>query len=116
MAWSELHLLFLSPIGLTIWLYSNDNLNRIPSNVSSVVDLLDAKGISWGAYQEDLPYTGFEGNAWTNQQTGANDYVRKHNPPIIYDSVATNVTRRSQVKSLTSFQDDLAANKLPQCK
>lgn len=28
-----------------------------------------------------MPYTGFEGFAWKNQQTGANDYVRKHNPP-----------------------------------
>lgn len=38
------------------------------------------KHISWAEYQENMPYSGFEGYAWVNQQTGANDYVRKHNP------------------------------------
>lgn len=42
----------------------NDDFNSINSNVSSIVDLLEAKGISWGAYQEDMPYSGFEGFAW----------------------------------------------------
>jgi hypothetical protein len=35
------------------------------------VDLLDDKGVSWGLYQEDMPYTGFQGD-WVNQKTGAN--------------------------------------------
>jgi len=29
-------------------------------------------------YQEDMPYSGFEGFGWVNQKNGANDYVRKH--------------------------------------
>lgn len=56
----------------------NDNFNQVPSNISSVIDLLEDQGISWGHYQEDLPYTGFEGFAWINQRTHQNDYVRKH--------------------------------------
>jgi len=51
----------------------------LPNNVSSLVDLLEAKGISWAEYQEDLPYTGFQGFSKTNAN-GKNDYVRKHNP------------------------------------
>lgn len=51
----------------------NDKFNFIDSNVSTIVDLLETKGISWAEYQEDMPYTGFEGNAWVNQETGAND-------------------------------------------
>jgi acid phosphatase len=43
-----------------------------------MVDLLEAKGVSWSEYMEDLPYSGFEGNAYVNQDTGINDYVRKH--------------------------------------
>lgn len=58
----------------------NDDLNFITNNVSSIVDLLEDKGISWGHYQEDMPYSGFEGYSWVNQETGANDYVRKHDP------------------------------------
>jgi hypothetical protein len=57
---------------------NGDPFIAIPQNVSSIVDLLEDKGISWSLYQEDLPYSGFQGFAWVNQKTGANDYVRKH--------------------------------------
>jgi len=30
----------------------NDDFHAIPANVSTIVDLLDSKGISWGEYQE----------------------------------------------------------------
>lgn len=56
---------------------TDDSFQRISSGVKTIVDLLEAKGISWGVYQEDMPYSGFEGN-YVNQKTKANDYVRKH--------------------------------------
>lgn len=91
----------------------NDNFNSVTNNVSSVIDLLEARGISWGAYQEDMPYAGFEGFSYVNQVTKANDYVRKHNPPMIY--AANNSPQRlSQIKNFTSFESDLNANTLPQ--
>lgn len=36
----------------------NDDFLAAPANISTVVDLLDTKGISWGEYQEDQPYAG----------------------------------------------------------
>ena len=57
---------------------NGDPFIDVPNNVSSVVDLLEDKGISWSLYQEDMPYSGFQGFAWVNQQNGRNDYVRKH--------------------------------------
>lgn len=93
----------------------NDDFNQIASNISTVVDLLDYKGISWGEYQEDMPYTGYIGFNFTNQQnTSHNDYVRKHNPLIVYDSVSSNATRLSLIKNFTLFESDLAAKTLPQ--
>ncbi|KAF8992745.1 phosphoesterase family-domain-containing protein [Cyathus striatus] len=92
----------------------NDNLNHMPVNVSSVVDLLEEKGISWAEYQEDMPSTGFPDFQFLNPTTGKNDYVRKHNPLIIYDSVANVSSRSSQIKNFTSFFEDLDNNKLPQ--
>ena len=92
----------------------NDNFNEVPSNISTLIDLLEDKGISWGEYQEDMPYSGFEGYSWINQKTGANDYVRKHNPAILYNSVTENAERLSQIKNTTMFYKDLAANRLPQ--
>lgn len=93
---------------------NHDDLTAIPSNVSSIVDLLEAKKISWAAYQEDMPYTGFQGFDYRNQQTGANDYVRKHNPPVLHDSVANQPSRLNQIKNLTLFYEDLKADALPQ--
>jgi acid phosphatase len=93
----------------------NDDFNQVPANVSTVVDLLDTKGISWGEYQEDMPYTGYTGFNFTNQQnTSHNDYVRKHNPLIIYESVTSNATRLSLIKNFTLFESDLKAQTLPQ--
>ncbi|KAK4545484.1 hypothetical protein LTR36_002834 [Oleoguttula mirabilis] len=91
----------------------NDDFNQIDANVSSVIDLLEDKGISWGTYQEDMPYTGFEGYSWVNQETLANDYVRKHNPPVIYNA-NTSPRRLSYQKNLTEFHTDLANKDLPQ--
>jgi hypothetical protein len=54
-----------------------DLFSRIDKSSKTIVDLLDAKGISWSEYQEDMPYSGFQGD-YVNQQNGANDYVRKH--------------------------------------
>ena len=75
---------------------------------------MEDKGISWGAYEEDMPYTGFEGFDFPNPVTQANMYVRKHNPPVIYDSVATVPERLNKIKNTTEFQKDLQANALPQ--
>jgi acid phosphatase len=93
---------------------NNDNFNQIPSNVSSIIDLLESKGISWGEYQEDLPYTGFEGYQYLNQETQANDYVRKHNPAVIYNSVAEKKGRLQNIKNTTLFHEDLKHDRLPQ--
>ncbi|KAF4988002.1 hypothetical protein FGRMN_10050 [Fusarium graminum] len=99
----------------------NDAFNRNPRNVSTVIDLLEARGISWGLYQEDQPYSGFEGMSWVNHENGANDYVRKHNPAVLHDSIATSERRLSQIKNLSlvdtensMFHKDLKENKLPQ--
>ncbi|KKY18035.1 putative acid phosphatase [Phaeomoniella chlamydospora] len=92
----------------------NDNFNQFPANISTVIDLLEARGISWGEYQEDMPYSGFEGFSFVNQKTGANDYVRKHNPAILYNANADSSQRLSQMKNLTMFYEDLKNDQLPQ--
>ncbi|KAH8820550.1 acid phosphatase [Xylogone sp. PMI_703] len=93
---------------------NGDAFTAVPSNVSTVADLLEDKGISWGVYQEDMPYSGFQGFSWVNQQNGKNDYVRKHNPAILFDSVTNVPERLAVIKNLTMFYSDLEANLLPQ--
>ena len=103
---------YIAAIGGDYFGMDNDKANAVPSNVSTIVDLLEDKGISWAEYQEDMPYSGFQGASYST--TGGNDYVRKHNPAIIYDSVAKSPERSANIKNFTLFQSDLAANTLPQ--
>lgn len=91
-----------------------DEFVQIPANISTVVDLLDTKGISWGEYQEDIPYPGFEGWNFSNTDPFQEDYVRKHNPLVMFNSVTSNATRLSLIKSFKLFEEDLANKTLPQ--
>ncbi|PHH68045.1 hypothetical protein CDD82_888 [Ophiocordyceps australis] len=100
---------------------NHDRFLRSPRNISTVLDLLDSKKISWSLYQEDMPFSGYEGKHYVNQDYGANDYVRKHNPAIMHDSVTYSEQRLSQVKNLSMtypsssmFHHDLHNDKLPQ--
>ena len=61
-----------------------------------------------------MPYTGYQGFDYRNQETGANMYVRKHNPAVLYDSVAQKPERLANIKNLTLFQEDLKNDELPQ--
>ncbi|KAF9035792.1 acid phosphatase [Panaeolus papilionaceus] len=105
---------YVGSVGGEYFGMNNDNLNNIPGNVSSIVDLLEDRGISWAEYQEDMPSTGFEGFQFQNQKTGANDYVRKHNPLIIFESVTNEPDRLVNIKNFTAFRQDVANNNLPQ--
>ena len=104
---------YIASIGGDNFGADNDNFNQIEGNVSSVIDLLEERGISWAVYQEDMPYTGFEGYSFINQTTKANDYVRKHNPAVLYDANTT-PQRLSQMKNTTLFYKDLEQFRLPQ--
>ncbi|KAH6716040.1 phosphoesterase family-domain-containing protein [Leptodontidium sp. MPI-SDFR-AT-0119] len=91
----------------------NDGFYRISASSKTIVDLLEARGVSWGVYGEDAPYSGFQAN-YVNQKNGKNDYVRKHNPLMSYDSVTSDINRLAQNKNFTMFERDLEANRLPQ--
>ncbi|KAG5359582.1 putative acid phosphatase [Yarrowia sp. C11] len=92
----------------------DDIYRAVPEEIFTVADLLDSKGISWGEYQEHMPYTGFEGFNYSRQSDDANDYVRKHNPLVMYDSVSNKPERLGNIKNFTEFEKDVANNDLPQ--
>ncbi|KAG5728901.1 Acid phosphatase [Termitomyces sp. T112] len=105
---------YVAVVGGEYFGIDSDNLFNLPKNISSIVDLLEDKKISWAEYQEDMPSTGFTGFQFLNPTTGDNDYVRKHNPLIIFESVNTKHDRTSNIKNFTLFDQDLANNALPQ--
>ncbi|KAJ2985964.1 hypothetical protein NUW58_g5260 [Xylaria curta] len=105
---------YIAAIGGDYFGMQHDDFTQVDKNVSTIIDLLDDKGISWGHYQEDQPFSGFQGQAWINHSNGKNDYVRKHNPAMSYNSNAGVIDRLAVIKNLTEFQKDLANEKLPQ--
>ncbi|KAG6835460.1 hypothetical protein H0H93_001248 [Arthromyces matolae] len=105
---------YVASVGGDYFGMNNDNLNDLPLNISSIADLLEDKGISWGEYQEDMPSTGYTDYQFLNPTTNAQDYVRKHNPLIIFQSVNTVAERSANIKNFTLFEQDLANNDLPQ--
>ncbi|KGO69482.1 Phosphoesterase [Penicillium italicum] len=90
----------------------SDDFLQIPANVSTIADLFDIKHIAWGEYQEDMPYAGYQGMRYP--LSGPNQYVRKHNPLVLYDSVTEDAVRPRQIKNFTTFYEDLKHHSLPQ--
>ncbi|KXJ86996.1 hypothetical protein Micbo1qcDRAFT_152151 [Microdochium bolleyi] len=105
---------YLAAIGGDYFGLDHDEVVRIPENVSTIVDLLDEKEISWAAAMEGIPGPGYMGRGSIGEDGVNLDYVRKHNPFVSYDSIANHGRKLLNVLSLDDFQRSLAAGTLPQ--
>ncbi|KAI0246091.1 phosphoesterase family-domain-containing protein [Lactifluus subvellereus] len=111
---------YIAAVGGSFFGMGDDALYHIPPNISTIVDLLEEKKISWASYQENLPFDGFEGFNFSSKNyvnTSAPNYayyVRKHDPLIIYDSVTSVPSRRSRIRNFNDFAVDVNASALPQ--
>jgi len=76
-------------------------------NVNNVVDLLEAKGVTWKVYAEKFP-----GNCFKGETRGK--YARKHNPFISYVNIQRNPSRCSRIVNADLFDSDVANGTLPQ--
>jgi phospholipase C len=92
------------------WNSNSDDVAQAPSfDHQNLVDQLEAAGMSWKAYMEDLPFPGD-----TVTQTPDGLYVRKHDPFLMYPDVYTNPARAGKVVPLTQLSTDLSTNRVPQ--
>jgi hypothetical protein len=76
-------------------------------NSQNLVDLLEAKGMTWGAYMESAPTIGFLGEQWPRKGDGL--YRQKHNPFPYFTDIATNPQRMKRVKPLGYLPNELIA-------
>ncbi|KAI8873702.1 phosphoesterase [Ramicandelaber brevisporus] len=78
-------------------------------NVSgqSIVDLMEAKGVSWKSYQESYP-------GGCSKTTSSGTYRRKHNPFISYVNVQNNAAWCAKIVNSNQLAADLANNAVPQ--
>lgn len=104
---------YIAAVGGDYFGLDHDEVVRIPSNVSTIVDLLDEKSISWRGYFEGNPGPGYMAEG-SYDIHGMWDYVRKHNPFVSYDSVNKNGSRLMNLLSFEDFKNDLAAGTVPQ--
>ncbi len=97
--------------GYVQWIYSTGNYP-----VTSIVDLLEAQGLTWKAYAEDLPpnYTqqavaGFPNTIPPDEGV----FARKHVPFLSFPNIVTNPDRVARIVNASEFENDLAAGTLP---
>ncbi|KAJ1564823.1 hypothetical protein HK405_013888 [Cladochytrium tenue] len=91
--------------GDTLGVTSDDNVDLSQSNVA---DLLESKGITWKAYEENYSTSG------CNTAATIGRYARKHNPFISFTSISTNTTRcTSHIVNSAQLDVDAAAGNLP---
>jgi phospholipase C len=76
---------------------------------TSIVDLLEAKGITWRAYMEDLPE-----DDKAVCITADRLYFRKHNPFVSLNGVRNVPARLANVVNAGRLRDDIDAGALPQ--
>ncbi|KIJ45925.1 hypothetical protein M422DRAFT_59683 [Sphaerobolus stellatus SS14] len=78
----------------------DDSSHDVPANISTIVDRLEAKSISWASYQENLASNTFTGSRYA-QIVNYVSYCRKHSSTVGY-------------KSVQNMPKHLAASTLPQ--
>ena len=72
----------------------------------NIVDRLEAAGLTWRAYLEDVPRPCFGG-------AGAGGYAKKHNPFIYYRDISRSPARCGRLVGFPALAADLRAGRLP---
>jgi phospholipase C len=73
--------------------------------VPTLVDSLEAKGMSWAGYFQSMPTVGYLGSQFP---ASVALYAQKHNPFVYFDNIAHNQTRLARLKPMASLTADLA--------
>ncbi|EIM90179.1 uncharacterized protein STEHIDRAFT_145314 [Stereum hirsutum FP-91666 SS1] len=111
---------YIASLGGDFFGLGDDDYYHIPSNISSIIDILEDGGISWATYSENQPTDGYGGFNFSSVNYGNSSaadyayYVRKHTPSTIFDSVAANTSRTNKIRNFNDFANDVVNGSLPQ--
>jgi acid phosphatase len=96
--------------GYVQWIYE-----RGSHPITSIVDLLEPKRLTWRNYAEDLPadYTQQAANNYPSIPQDAATFARKHVPFLSFPNIVTNPERLANIVDGSQFAVDLAAGNLP---
>jgi len=101
---------YVAAISGSNWFVNNDNpANRFDH--LNLVDQLEAKHITWGAYMESMPANDPRADFWPDEANPL--YVSKHNPFDLFEDIRSNPARLANIKPYTSLTKDLNSGHAP---
>ena len=92
----------------------DNDQNVVNLDRANLVDQLEAKHLSWGAYMETLPANKLDrfGPARADGSL-ISLYAKKHNPFVLFDDVKNDPSRMANVKDYSSLAADLDSKDAP---
>ena len=101
---------YVAAISGSNWFVNNDNpANRFDH--LNLVDQLESKHITWGAYMESMPANNPLADFWPDEANPL--YVSKHNPFVLFEDIRSNPARLAKIKPYTSLARDLNSSHAP---
>jgi hypothetical protein len=101
---------YVAAISGSNWFVNNDNpANRFDH--LNLVDQLEARHITWGAYMESMPANSPLADFWPDEANPL--YVSKHNPFVLFEDIRSNPARLANIKPYTSLAKDLNSGHAP---
>ncbi|HLX57758.1 MAG TPA: alkaline phosphatase family protein [Ktedonobacteraceae bacterium] len=83
-------------------------------NDRTIVDQLEAHGLSWKAYMQSMPYAGFTGAAYPIiNGSPVQLYVQKHNPFEYFTGIRNNPARMQDIVPFNQLDQDLDTGNVP---
>ena len=80
----------------------------------TIVDQLEAKGMTWKAYMQSLPFTGADVEYWPSLGgTTYKLYAQKHDPFMYFSNIRESASRLANNVPLPQFDYDLKTNNVP---
>jgi acid phosphatase len=78
--------------------------NKLVSlSAKNIADQLDAAGMSWRVYAQNVPGDCYAGATATGGRDGAGTYARKHEPAISFHDISSSSTRCANIQDFTAF-------------
>lgn len=95
--------------GSNWWVNQDSPLNRYPHR--NIVDQLEEHGLTWVAYMESMPKTGYLDSFWPNFKNAL--YVNRHNPFILYPRIRRSRDARRHIKPYSFFAAQMRREDVP---